>query len=112
MGVTVRRRARAEIEQLVAEFTSSGMNRTDFCRHHGLSLGTLNRYLKPRREQGHSGAIDGGLVAVELADTNLTTEHDSDCGLVLLLSRGRKIEVGAGFDGPTLQRLVNLLEKM
>jgi phage protein D len=49
---------------------------------------------------------------VELADTNLTTEHDSDCGLVVLLSRGRKIEVGAGFDGPTLQRLVNLLEKM
>ena len=106
------RRTRAEIEQIVAEFTGGGVNRTEFCRRHGMSLGTLNRYLNQRREQGDSGAIDGGLVAVELAGTNLTTEHDSDCGLVVVLSRGRKIEVGAGFDEPTLQRLVNLLEKM
>ena len=35
------------------------------------------------------------------------------CGLALVLSRGRRIEVEAGFDGPTLlQRLINLLEKM
>jgi|ERR1035437_2788783 hypothetical protein len=106
------RRTRAEIERLVAEFTSSGMNRTEFCRHHGMSLGTLNRYLKQRREQGDSGAIDGGLVAVELTGAKLATDCDFECGLAVLLSRGRKIEVGAGFDGPTLQRLVNLLEKM
>ena len=36
----------------------------------------------------------------------------SICGLALVLSRGRRIEVEAGFDGPTLQRLINLLEKM
>jgi len=47
-----RRRGRAEIEQMVAEFTGSSLTRTEFCRRHGMSLGTLNRYLNQRREQG------------------------------------------------------------
>ncbi len=106
------RRTRAEIEQIVAGFTGSGVNRTEFCRRHGMSLGTLNRYLKQRREQGDSGAADDGLLAVELAGGTLATDGDVGCDLAVVLSRGRKIEVGAGFDGPTLQRLVNLLEKM
>ena len=112
MGVIVRRRARTEIEQLVAEFTSSGMNRTEFCRHHGLSLGTLNRYLKQRCKGADTGEAHSGLVAVELAGTRLAADHDSGCGLAVVLSCGRRIEVGAGFDEPTLQRLVNLLQKM
>jgi len=107
-----RRRGRAEIEQMVAEFTGSSLTRTEFCRRHGMSLGTLNRYLNQRREQGDSGAADDGLVAVEVAGTKLATDCDFECGLAVVLSRGRKIEVGSGFDGPTLQRLVNLLEKM
>jgi hypothetical protein len=32
-----RRRGRAEIEQIVAEFTSSGLTRTEFCRRYGMS---------------------------------------------------------------------------
>lgn len=106
------RRTRAEIEQIVAEFAGGGVNRTEFCRRHGMSLGTLNRYLKQRREQGGSCAADDGLVVVEVAGTKLAAEHDSGCGVAVVLSRGRKIEVGTGFDEPTLQRLVNLLEKM
>ena len=42
----------------------------------------------------------------------LATERDAGCGLAVVLSHERRIEVGAGFDEPTLQRLVNLLEKM
>jgi|ERR1035437_2683754 transposase-like protein len=106
------RRTRAEIEQIVAEFTGGGVNRTEFCRRHGMSLGTLNRYLKQRREQGGSCAADDGLVTVELVGTKLATERDAGCGLAVVLSHERRIEVGAGFDEPTLQRLVNLLEKM
>ena len=49
---------------------------------------------------------------MELAGTALATDHDSGCVLAVVLSRGRRIEVGAGFDEPTLQRLVDLLEKM
>ena len=43
------RRTRAEIEQLVAEFVSSGMRRTEFCRSRRLSFGTLDRHLKKQR---------------------------------------------------------------
>ena len=112
-GVTTqRRRTPAEIEQLVAEFAGSGLHRTEFCRRQGMSLGTLNRYLKRLREHSGEEAAHGGLVAVELAGTKWATDGDSSCGLALVLSRGRRIEVEAGFDGPTLQRLINLLEKM
>jgi hypothetical protein len=107
-----RRRPPALIEQIVAGFADSGLNRTEFCRRHGMGLGTLNRYLKQRREGTDSDEADRGLVAVELAGTTLATGHDSGCGLAVVLSCGRRIEVEAGFDGPTLQRLVNLLEKM
>lgn len=111
-GVMVgRRRGRAEIEQIVAEFAASGVRRTEFCRCHGMTLGTLHRYLK-LSEQPDGGAPQGGLLAVELAGTTLTTDGDAGCGLAVVLSRGRRIEVEAGFDAPTLERLVTLLEKM
>jgi len=40
-----KRRTRAEVQQLVAEFVNSGMRRSEFCRSRSLSLGTLNRHL-------------------------------------------------------------------
>jgi phage protein D len=39
-------------------------------------------------------------------------ERDGDGGLAVVLPRGRRIEVGAGFDGATLQRLILVLERM
>src|SRR5208282_1212776 len=44
-----KRRTRAEVQRLVAEFVSSGMRRSEFCRSRGLSFGTLDRHLKKRR---------------------------------------------------------------
>jgi hypothetical protein len=41
-----KRRTRAEVQALVAEFMSSGMQRSEFCRSRGLSFGTLDRHLK------------------------------------------------------------------
>ena len=109
-GVTVqRRRGPAEIEQIVAEFAQSGLRRTEFCRRHGMTLGTLHRYLRRMRGESGSGTAKGGLVPVEVADG---TRHESGASLALVLLRGRRIEVGAGFDPTTLQRLVSLLEKM
>lgn len=106
------RRSSALIEQIVAGFADSGLTRTEFCRRHGMGLGTLNRYLKQRHEGADAGEAHSGLVAVELAGAALATDRDSGCGLAVVLFRGRRIEVGAGFDEPTLERLVNLLEKM
>ena len=47
--VVPKRRTRAEVQQLVAEFVSSGLRRSEFCRSRGLSFGTLNRHLKKQR---------------------------------------------------------------
>src|SRR5947209_5739456 len=44
-----KRRTRAEVQQLVAEFVSSGMRRSEFCQRRGLSFSTLDRHLKKLR---------------------------------------------------------------
>jgi hypothetical protein len=111
-GITAQgRRTRSEIEQLVAEFAGSGLNRTEFCRRRRMSLGTLNRYLQ-RKEAGQNGTAQGGLVAVELAGAKVIADRHAGCGLAVVLPHGRKIEVQAGFDAATLERLLKLLENV
>src|SRR5271157_3680544 len=111
---TRRRRTRAEIEQLVAEFMSSGMRRTEFCRSRGLSFGTLNRHLKKQRWKRRSrrGSSGGRLLPVELAPRKSPTKHEPSCGLAVVLSGGRRIEVYPDFDINTFERLVSVLERV
>jgi transposase-like protein len=106
------RRTSAEIEQIVSEYESSGLNRSQFCRGHGLTLGILNRYLRRLRVASAGGASGGGLVAVELAGKKVGAERMGSCGLAVLLRSGREIAVSASFDSATLQRLVQVLETM
>jgi hypothetical protein len=106
------RRTPAEIEQIVSEFESSGLNRTQFCRDRGLTFGVLNRYLKRLRAASDRGATSDGLVVVELAGKKLGAERAGSCGLAVVLRSGREIAVCAGFDSVTLQRLVQVLERM
>jgi hypothetical protein len=111
-GVTAQgRRTPAEIEQIAAAFAGSGLNRTEFCRRQHLGLGTLNRYLQRKRQEGERGRVSGGLVAVEVAGTKVGTQ-DPGCGLTVVLASGRRVEVERGFDAATLQRLVLLLENV
>ena len=44
--IAPRRRTRAQIQQLVSEFLSSGMKQGECCRGRGLSWDTLNRNLR------------------------------------------------------------------
>ncbi len=104
------RRTRSEIAQIVAQFADSGLNRTEFCRRHGMSLGTLNRHLTRMRTLNTPPA--DGLIAVELAGSHFVNRRNDLCGLTVVLPTGRRIEVSAGFDTPTLHRLVALLESM
>jgi transposase-like protein len=108
-----RRRTREEIQQLVAEFLSSGMRRTEFCRSRGLSFGTLNRHLKKQRwkRKRRRASSTGRLVPVELAARKSPTQHEPSCGLAVVLSGGRRIEVHADFDTSTFERLVSVLER-
>ena len=43
---------------------------------------------------------------------SLRHPQDGDGGLSVVLPGGRRIEVGTGFDGATLQRLILVLERM
>jgi hypothetical protein len=91
---------------LVVEYKAGGMSREEFCRKHGLALSTLARYLR-RREQGPSeGAGPSRWLAVELSGAHPAAAS----GLAVVLTGGRRIEVGRGFDTRTLQQLVSLLE--
>src|SRR5271165_5262584 len=109
-----RRRTRAEIQQLVAEFVGSGMRRTEFCRSRGLSFGTLNRHLKKQRwkRKSRRASSAGRLVPVELAARKSPTQHEPSCGLAVVLSGGRQIEVHPDLDMTTFERLVSVLERV
>jgi hypothetical protein len=110
---THRRRTRAEIQQLVAEFMSSGMRRSEFCRSRGLSFGTLDRHLKKQRwkRKSRRASSAGRLLPVELAARKSPTHHAPSCGLAVVLSGGRRIEVHPHFDINTFERLVSALER-
>ncbi|HXM13274.1 MAG TPA: hypothetical protein VN946_25215 [Terriglobales bacterium] len=108
-----KRRTRAEVQQLVAEFVSSGMRRSEFCRSRGLSFSTLDRHLKKRRwkKRRRPTSSVGRLVPVELAARNSPTQDEPSCGLAVVLPGGRRIEVHPDFDTSTFERLVGILER-
>jgi hypothetical protein len=104
-----RRRSRAEAEQVVGEYEASGLSRVEFCRQHGLSLATLARYRK--RAEHDQAAPANRWVAVEVAGASSTLESWGNSGLAVVLPGGRRIEVGRGFDAPTLVQLLGVLEQ-
>jgi len=109
-----RRRTRAEVQQLVAEFVSSGMRRSEFCQSRGLSFSTLDRHLKKQRWKRRRRPVfsAGRLVPVELAARKSPTQQEPSCGLALVLPGGRRIEVHPDFDTNTFERLVSVLERV
>ena len=111
-----KRRARAEVQQLVAEFVSSGMRRSEFCQNRGLSFSTLDRHLKKLRWKRRRKPISSAdrfdrLVAVELAARKSPSQQEPSCGLAVVLPDGRRIEVHPDFDTSTFERLVGILER-
>jgi len=106
VGGPRRRRSRTEVEQLVAEFDACGMSRVEFCQKHGLALSTLARYQGRRAQGREEGAGPSRGLAVELSGAHAAGAS----GLAVVLTGGRRIEVGRGFDARTLEQLVSLLE--
>jgi len=79
-----------------------------------LSFGTLNQHLKKQRWKRKSRAASaaGRLVPVELAAKKSRTQQEPSCGLAVVLSDGRRIEVDPDFDTNTFERLVSVLERV
>jgi len=105
-----RRQAEA-IQQLVQEYESSGQSRKEFCRSYGLVLSTLDRYLRKYRATSVAAPSSGrsALLPVKIA---IPAGGAAEKALAVVLPRGRKVEVGIGFDAATLARLVAVLERM
>jgi hypothetical protein len=103
-----RRRSRQEVEEVVAEFESSGLSRIEFCRQRGLALSTLGRYRKRQERQAPTGS--SALLAVEVSGRAAGPFGATGSALVVLLRGGRRIEVGHGFDTGALEQLVRVLE--
>ena len=98
----------------MAEFVSSGTRRSEFCQSRGLSFSTLDRHLKKRRwkRRRRPTSSAGGLVPVELAARKSPKQHEPGCGLAVVLSGERRIEVHPDFDTTTFERLVSVLERV
>src|SRR5208283_4754394 len=103
-----RRRSRQEVEQLVAEFESSGLNRSEFCRERGLALSTLARYRRRREPPAPAGS--NVLLAVEVSGRATGPVASAGSALAVVLRGGRRVEVGRGLDAGTLEQLVHVLE--
>jgi len=116
-GEVVRRRGRAEVVRLASLYGTSGMRRSEFCRRHGMSLSTLNRNLKKQeKQQSRAGKRDverSRLVTVELAaPVSAVATGELSGALTVLMTNGRRVEVGRGFDAETLAQLVTVLERL
>lgn len=121
-GVLVGRRSRGEIARLVTLYGSSEMGRAEFCRRHGLALSTLGRHLSKQRSKlcdvrsesvERSKSEDSSrLMAVEVsAPVVRMAEDEVSAARIVLWIKGRRVEVGRGFDGETLAELVAVLER-
>ncbi len=104
-----RRRSRAEVEQLVAEYETSGLGRVEFCRKRGLSLSTLARYRKRRPEA--DVPPENRWLAVEVSGGS-AGRAGGDSGLAVALAGGRRIAIAREFDVQTLTQLLKVLESV
>jgi hypothetical protein len=109
-----KRPTRAEVQKLVAEFMSSGIRRSEFCRSRGLSFSTLDRHLKRLRWKRSRRPVSsaGRLVKVALAARKSPTQREASCGLAVLQPGGLRIEIHPDFDTDTFERLVSVLERV
>jgi len=89
-----RYRSRGEAEQLVCDFESSGLTRQPVLR-----LRIRSRQTREITEAKQK------LVELEIVDS--ATLHAE---IVVVLARGRRVEVGRGFDAKRLRQVVAALE--
>lgn len=106
-----RRRSREEAAQLVAEYEASELSKGEFCRTHGVAVSTLDAYRSGRRQRVPEAPRPARWVAVEVSGEKPPEVGAQAGGLTVVLAKGRRIEVGRGFDAATLAQLLGLLER-
>lgn len=95
--------------RLLAQHDRSGLSVRAFCELHGLSEASLYAWRRTLEERDSAKVH---FVAVHLAPEPKPITTDGSAGAVeLVLATGRRLRIGPGFDGPTLKRLLALLEE-
>jgi hypothetical protein len=106
-----RRRTRQEVQRLLREFATSGLPRGEFCRIHGMTLGTLQRGLNRERIKSNDTQTDDKrLVRVKVIGGSGAGDDQRLCGMAVVLANGRRIEFNPDFDAAQLRRAVETLE--
>jgi hypothetical protein len=100
-----RYRSRSEAEQLIRDFQASGLTRREYCKRNRMALNTLNRYMHRYGGQAATAGNAQQLVAVEIVNPVAFRAE-----VMVVLARGRRVEVARGFDATTLQQVVTALE--
>ena len=93
------RRSTEEIEEVVQQFTASGLTQVEYCRQTGMVLSTLGRYIRR-----HSGPEQ------QLVRVKVESVSEPDAHFVLMLANGRRIEIGSGCRDAELARLIRVAE--
>ena len=95
---------------MVRRWQGSGLSVRAFCQQHGLSQPSFYSW---RRTFAVPDAATVHFAPVRIVPdpTPETVADAGRAGLELVLGTGQRLRVGVGFDGPTLQRLLALLEE-
>lgn len=102
-----------ERREIVREFHDSGQTQRAFCRQWGVTPSTLRNWCRRVGEDESGDDSASGehrparVLPVQLQDHEPAREQAS---IRLVTRSGRHIEVSAGFDAATLQRLLATLE--
>ena len=93
----------------IRQWQRSGLGVQAFCTRHGLAVATFYAWRRTLAQRDTS-ALRFVPVHVTPAPQPQTTP-ETPCALELVLDLHRRLRVGPGFDAPTLQRLLALLEE-
>jgi hypothetical protein len=92
------------------QWRSSGLSVRAFCAEHGLAAPSFYWWRRALGEK-NAEAVHFAPVRVVSDPRPQPTADGLTADLELVLGGGRRLRIGAGFDGPTLQRLLALLEE-
>ena len=95
--------------ELVAEYESSGLSPTEYCRQKGMNRMTLQAYqLRQQKARGETASRKRRL-AVEVSGGNSAEIGGGASGLAVLLPGGCRVEISREFDADSLKRLLDVV---
>jgi len=96
--------------RMLRQWRRSGLSARDFCQQRGLSQPSLYAWRRTLADRDRQ-AVPFLPVQVLPPEKPTETGGADASGLELMLNGGRVLRIGPAFDGPTLQRLLALLEE-